>query len=734
MKQLLQVLMIISSVIIGAGCNGGQKADKQGPDIQKQEIAVEDGVFTPEIMHLLGKISDPQISPDGSRILYGVTYTDIGNNARRRILSVMNIDGTNNRQLLDIKKSASNARWINQGKSIMFLQGGKLYTANADGKNIKEIKNAPEGIDAFELSPKGDKIMFIKNIKACVKPVDVYSDLDKANARTINMLMYRHWDHFVEEIPHTFIAEFNGNEESKSDKNNAVINYDKMGAPTDILGNEKFELPTLPFGGLEQLSWSPDESTIAYSCRKLIGKEYAFSTNTDIYLYNILSQKSENLTEGMMGYDTNPVFSHNGKYLAWMSMARNGYEADKIRLFILDISTKEKKELSCDFKYNVESITWSPDDKSIFFTSCVNGRTGIFQVDIDKPLTGKIADEMATGPIPDDYNYGAGIRRITSNNLWFNFDAVAIAGQNGNGYNLITTNTSMLRPAEIVSVNSVSGEVKQLSQENTETLAKLKTPKVTERWMKTTDGKLMLTWVIYPPDFDSTKVYPGVMMCNGGPQTALDQSFSTRWNFRLMASKGYVTILPNRRGCTSFGQPWCEQISGDYIGQNMKDYLTAVDLMKKEPYIGKVGAVGASYGGYSIYYLAGIHQNRFAAFVAHAGIFNQEQMYMMTEELWFPHWDNGGAPWDNNPVANRHYGNSPHKLIKNWNTPILITHGEMDYRVPVEQGMAAFNAAQMIGVPSKMVLFPDENHWILQPQNSIYWHRVFYEWLDKYCK
>jgi dipeptidyl aminopeptidase/acylaminoacyl peptidase len=734
MNKIFNTLMIISSVIVGAGCSGEKQADGQGPEIQKQEIAATDGVFTPEIMHMLGKISDPKLSPDGKQILYGVTYTDIAQNAKRRILYIMNIDGTNNHPLTSIKKSAANARWIKEGKSIMFLQGGKLYTATAEGMEMKEVKEAPDGIEAFELSPKGDKIMYIKNIKACTKPVDVYSDLDKADARTVSQLMYRHWDHFVEEIPHTFIADFGNSGSKESSNKDKSINYNTLGESTDIVENDKFELPTLPFGGLEQLSWSPDENFIAYSCRKLTGKEYAFSTNTDIYLYNVATKQTENLSEGMMGYDTNPVFSPDGKYVAWMSMARNGYEADKIRLFTMERQTKVKKELSSDFKYNVESITWTPDSKNILFTSCVNGRTGIFQVDINKTAESKIADEMATGPIPAGYNYGAGIRRITADSLWYNFDAVAIAGTLGKGYNLITTNASMLRPAEIVAVNSETGEFKQLSQENTATLAKLKSPKVTERWMKTTDGKLMLTWVIYPPDFDSTKVYPGVMMCNGGPQTALDQSFSTRWNFRLMASKGYITILPNRRGCTSFGQPWCEQISGDYIGQNMKDYLTAVDLMKKEPYVGKVGAVGASYGGYSIYYLAGIHQNRFSAFIAHAGIFNQEQMYMMTEELWFPNWDNGGAPWDNNPIANRHYNNSPHKLIKNWNTPILITHGEMDYRVPVEQGMAAFNAAQMMGVPSKMVLFPDENHWILQPQNSVYWHRVFFDWLDKYCK
>lgn len=718
MKYLLK-FMIMTASVITCGCSGGGNKEDENSIISKTQIEVKNGAFTPEIMYQLGRVSDPQLSPDGSKILYGVSYTDIKENKSNRELFIMNVDGTDNKQITTTAKSEANARWIDNGKRILCLRGGKLISMDIYGGDEKEVKHSVDGMEGFEISPKGDMIMFIKSVKSCTKPTDVYSDMDKSSARTIDHLMYRHWDHFVEEIPHTYVAKFN-NKELKD--------------TVDILGGEPYELPTLPFGGMEQLSWSPDGQTIAYSCRKLTGKEYAFSTNTDIYLYNIATKSAENISEGMMGYDTNPLFSPDGKYVAWLSMERNGYEADKNRLFIMNMETKEKKELSCDYKYNVEGITWSPKSDKIFFVSCVNAKTGIFEVDINKQLDGKIADAEATGPIAPDYNYGAGIRRITPDSMWYDFSPVSIIPSANGCYTLITTNTSMLRPSEIVSVNSATGEYKELTKENAETLSKLKTPKVTERWMKTVDGKLLQVWIVYPPEFDSTKVYPGLLMCNGGPQSNISQGFSIRWNYRLMASNGYVAILPNRRGTTAFGQPWCEEISGDYIGLNMQDYLTSVDNMKKEPYIGKIGACGASYGGYSIYYLAGIHKNRFAALVAHAGIFNQEQMYMMTEELWFPHWDNGGAPWDNNPVAKRHYENSPHKLVKNWNTPILITHGELDYRVPVEQGMAAFNAAQMLGVPSKMVLFPDENHWILKPQNAIYWHRVFYDWMDKYCK
>lgn len=708
MTNRLMATMISATALLGACCNQGSAPHtEQEPLITKVSIDVPDGKLTPEIMHMMGKVSDPRLSPDGARILYGVSYTSIEQNKSNRELFVMNRDGSGNTQLTRTPQSESNARWINNGQQIAFLRSGQLWVMNADGSQEKQISRIEKGMDGFEISPVGKHIMYISNIKTAAKPADIYPDLKKSDVRIIKDLMYRHWDQYVEEIPHTYIASFDGK---------------SIGEGTDILKGEPYELPTLPFGDLGQLSWSPDGNYIAYSCRKLVGKQYAFSTNTDIYLYNVETGEEENLTEGMAGYDTDPRFSPDGKRIAWISMERNGYESDKKRLFVIDLATKEKKELTSDYKYNVETITWAPGSDKIYFTSCVNALTGIFEVDPNKTP----AKSIAGG---ENGYYGEGIRRITGEDVWYDFDGVQVADNL-----LITTNTSMQRPAEIVAVDIENGAIAQLTSENQETLDKIKSPEIEQRWMTTKDGKKMHTWIVYPPDFDRTKKYPAILMCLGGPQGTISQGWSTRWNYKLMASQGYIVILPNRRGTTAFGQPWCEQISGDYIGLNMQDYLTAVDEMKKEPYVGKVAATGASYGGYSVYYLAGIHQNRFSALVAHAGIFNQEQMYMMTEELWFPHWDNGGAPWDNNPVAKRHYENSPHKLIKNWNTPILITHGEMDYRVPAEQGMAAFNAAQMMGVPSELLLFPGENHWILKPQNSVYWNRAFFSWLDKYCK
>ena len=735
-KQFLPLMLLASAM---CACSGNQQAEPTEPMITKTEIQVENGQFTPEIMHRLGKVGDVQVSPDHSKILYGVTYTSIEQNKGNRELYLMNVDGSGNVKITNTPKSESNARWLNDSQ-IIYMRSGKLYTATIEGstlKNEKEVTGA-EGMESFELSPAGDKIMFIKSVKAAQKPTDIYPDLAKSSGRTYSDLMYRHWDHFVEEVPHTYVASFNGSQVSGATD---ILAGDKANPET---ADKKFELPTLPFGGLEQLAWSPDGKYIAYSCRKLAGRDYAFSTNTDIYLYNVETGATQNLTAGMMGYDTTPLFSPDGKQLAFISMERDGYEADKQRLFVIDmekamanLDAKDfrgyMKELTTDYKYNVESITWAPKGDKIYFNSCVNALTALFSVDVNKKVGLPIEDNEGTGYL--HASYGDGIRRITSSEALYDFDGVSIIpNEIGEVASLITTNKCMMRPAEIVKVDPTTGDFQELTFENKETLDKLDTPLMEQRWMTTVDGKKMHTWILYPPHFDKTKKYPAILMCLGGPQGTISQGFSTRWNYRLMAQQGYIVILPNRRGTTAFGQPWCEQISKDYMGLNMQDYLLAVDNMKKEPYVGKVAATGASYGGFSVYYLAGIHQNRFSALIAHAGIFNQEHMYMMTEEMWFPTFDNGGAPWDGTPQTNRHYGNSAHKLIKNWNTPILVTHGEMDYRVPVDQGMAAFNAARMMGVEAKLLLFPEENHWILKPQNSVHWNREFFAWLDKYCK
>lgn len=689
MKSKL-LIMLISSAVLTSACTSGGGDKEEGTPISRSTITVQDGIMTPEVMHSMGKLSDPQLSPDGKEILYGVSFTDIAQNKNNRELFIMNLDGSGKRQITSTVKSENNARWTKDDNEILFLQGGELWKMDKEGNNRIKVGEYGNGINEFKLSPAGDKILFVSNIKSIDKAVDIWPDLDKASGRMINNLMYRHWDHFVEEIPHSFVADFDGN---------------TLSNVFDILEGEPYELPTLPFGGLEQLSWSPDGKQILYSCRKVTGKEYAYSTNTDIYLFDIESKTSKNLTDGMLGYDNEPVFSPDGKSFAWISMERPGFEADKHRLFVMDLQTGEKRDLTANYKYNAESPVWNEDGTGLYFNSCVNALTGIYFVELASTSITKIAEDQV------------------------DFGSVALAGDK-----FVALYRSMSMPNEIALVDRTTGAFENISKENEHLLSQIAMGNIEQRWIKTVDNKDMHMWVVYPPGFDASKKYPVILFCLGGPQGTLSQGWSYRWNFQLMAQQGYIVILPNRRGTTAFGQDWTDQISGDYIGLNMQDYLSAVKEIKKESYAGKVGAVGASYGGYSVFYLAGIHNGVFDAFIAHAGIFNQTHMYMTTEELFFPHWDNGGAPWDNNPVANRHYNNSPHTLVKNWKTPILITHGEMDYRVPVDQGMAAFNAAQALGVPSELLLFPEENHWILKPQNSIQWNRVYFRWLDKWLK
>lgn len=678
----------------GNSSEGEAVADKV---IEKVNLQVPDGRMSPEIMLRLGRVDGDALSPDGSKILYGVTYTDIDENRSVRQLFVMNSDGSSSNQITHFSKSAYNAVWNEDGTRIIYLQGGRMFSMKSDGSDIRAVSQVPEEMDEFKFSPDFSKLMYVAQVPSAMRGTDDYPDLKKSTGRHITDLMYRHWDRFVETIPHTFI----------SDVTMGADGMMTVGEGKDILdAREKdFELPTLPFGGLEQLDWSPDGRYIAYSCRKVKGKAYAFSTNTDIYRYEVATGKCENLTEGMMGYDTDPVWSPDGKYIAWISMERAGFEADKQRLFIIDVNTLEKKELSADFAYNVSSPVWA-EDGGIWFCSLVNALQGVFHVDLD-----------------------GNVNRVTPDDCWYDFGAVCECGER-----LICTNQSMGRPNEIVSVSKADGSFEALTHENDDILSKIEPETYEQRWITTVDGKKMHTWVVYPPKFDKSKVYPAILFCNGGPQGTLSQGWSTRWNFKLMAQQGYIVVLPNRRGTTAFGQEWTDQISGDYCGLNMEDYKCAARELQGEKFVGRMGAAGASYGGYSIYYLAGTHKGLFKAFLAHAGIFNQEQMYMMTEEMWFPKWDNGGAPWDTNPIAVRHYANSPHKLILNWNTPIMVTHGEMDYRVPVEQGMAAFNAAQMLGVPSELLLFPDENHWILKPQNAVNWQREYFRWFDKWLK
>ena len=692
MKTLLKT-SLMAMAVLATSC----ATKDQTPIIGKQNPKIENGRMTPEVLWSFGRIGGTQVSPDGTKILYSVSYYSIPENKSNSELFVMNADGSDKKQITETAQRESAAKWMKEGEHIAFLSSEsgttQLWIMKADGSDRTQITEREGDINDFSFSPDESKLLFVADVKYGERTVDKYPDLPKASGIIVNDLMHKHWDEWVKTVPHPFIADFKSN---------------KIENEKDILKNEPFESPMKPFGGMEQLAWSPDGKTVAYTCRKKTGKEYALSTNSDIYFYNLETGKTENKTEGMMGYDQNPTFSPDGKWLAWDSMKREGCESDKKRLFLMNIATGEKIDLSADFDQNSEALVWTADNKSIYFVSCWHAVTQIYRADIaDKKIT------QITKGVHD-------------------FASVSEAKDK-----LIGVKHSMSKPDEIYAIDSKTGAETELSFENKEILAQLEMGKVEERWVTTTDNKQMLVWVIYPPKFDPNKKYPTLLYCQGGPQSPVSQFWSYRWNFQIMAANDYIIVAPNRRGLSGFGQEWLDQISGDYGGQNMKDYLSAIDAVAKESFVNKdkLGCVGASYGGFSVYWLAGHHQKRFKAFIAHDGMFNLPQQYLETEEMWFVNWDLGGAYWDkSNEVAQRSYANSPHLFVDKWDTPMLVIHGEKDYRILASQGMAAFNAAILRGVPAEMLIFPDENHWVLQPQNGILWQRTFAAWLDKWLK
>lgn len=688
------ITLAMASTVLCAAC--GSSSDESGNIIEKPVFKSDDGIFSIDALEALGRVSSPQVSPDGQKVLFGISYESLEENKSNNELYVINIDGTNLTRLTSTAESEGNAVWINGGKQIAFTaakdEKQQLWVMNADGTDRKCISSADNGIEGFLFSPDEKKVILISTIKYNRTAQDVYPDLPMANARIIDDLMYKHWDQWVTEIPHPFVGDFNGSE---------VINL------TDIMQDEPYESPMRPFGGIESFAWSKDSKSLVYVSRKKTGAEYAVSTNSGLYLYKLDDKTTINLTEGMLGYDTNPVFSPDGQTLAWLSMEHDGYESDKNRIFTMNMTTGEKTDLTAEWDYTVDNIAWNPDGKSIYFIAPYLGVTPVFSINLQTKEVTTVADGEC------------------------DYAALCPVGVD----KLVTMRHSFLYPNELYVVEA--GNVRQLTEVNKEIFSQLTMPTVEKQLVPTTDGKEMTTWVVLPPNFDPNKKYPAILYCQGGPQQAVSQFWSYRWNLALMASNGYIVIAPNRRGLPGFGTEWNAQISKDYPGQNMKDYLSAVDFMKEKPYVDgeHIGAVGASYGGFSVYWLAGNHNGRFACLIAHAGIFNMESQYLETEEMWFANWDMGGAFWDkSNAAAQRTFENSPHKFVDKWTAPILVTHGEFDFRILSSQGEMAFNAACLRGVPAEMVIFPDENHWILKPQNAVLWQRVFFRWLDKWLK
>lgn len=686
----------MSAAMVLASCANKGTGETDQTLIEKSNIKIEGKRMTPEALWAMGRIGGLSVSPDGKKIAYTVAYYSVPENKSNREVYVMNADGSENTQITHTPYQENEVTWASDGKKLLFLSNdsgsSQLYEMEPDGSKRKQVSNYDGDIEGYSISPDGKKILFIAQVKTVKSTADKHPDLDKATGIIITDLMYKHWDEWVTTAPHPFVADFDGK---------SISNV------MDILEGEPFESPMKPFGGIEQLAWNTTSDKVAYTCRKKTGLAYAISTNSDIYVYDLKTKQTANITEGMMGYDTNPQYSPDGKYIAWQSMERDGYEADQNRLFVMDLETGEKRFVSKAFQSNVDAFIWNSDSKSFYFTGVWHGETQIYALDLANDSVRPITQGM------------------------YDYEGVALFGDK-----LIAKRHSMSMGDEIYAV-ALDGKTTQLTQENKQIYDQIEMGKVEGRWMKTTDGKQMLTWVIYPPQFDPNKKYPTLLFCEGGPQSPVSQFWSYRWNMQIMAANGYIIVAPNRRGLPGFGNEWNEAISGDYGGQCMKDYFTAIDEMAKEPFVDKdrLGCVGASFGGFSVYWLAGHHDKRFKAFISHDGIFNMEMQYLETEEKWFANWDMGGAYWEKqNATAQRTFANSPHLFVEKWDTPILCIHGEKDYRILANQAMAAFDAAVMRGVPAELLIYPDENHWVLKPQNGILWQRTFFEWLDKWVK
>jgi dipeptidyl aminopeptidase/acylaminoacyl peptidase len=687
---------IIILIILICGCKQKTTIKEEGDfsnQLSPQEISA--GKLTPEILWKFGRVSDMQLSPDGKTVIYNVTRYDAKINKAHTWIYSIPSDGGEVKNLTDDMPSCSSPKWISTGK-IAFIcsQNGssQIWTMNADASDKKQVSFEKNDINDFAFAPDGKRLLYMQDVKMDSTTQDKYPDLPLAQGRIIKDLMYRHWSQWSNYVySHIFVADFK---------------EEKVTVATDILKGQPYDSPLSPFFDISEISWSPDGNLLAYSCKKLKGKEYAMSTNADVYLYDVTKGTTINISEGMLGYDRYPVFSPDGKKVAFQSMETPSYESDKERLFVYSIDTKTLTNHSAKIDQGFSNYQWAADSKTIFMISGVRATCQIYSINTE-------TDE---------------IKAITTGE----HDYTDLTYKNNV---LIGTKMSIRMAKEIFRIDPLSGTEKQLTFTNKNIYDAIKFGKVKERWVKTTDNKDMQEWIIYPPNFDSTKTYPVLLYCEGGPQSTVSQFFSFRWNFQMMAANGYIIVAPNRRGVPGFGEAWKNQIAGDYGGQNIKDYLSAIDEFKKEPYAdaSRLGAVGASYGGYSVYYLAGCHQKRFKAFIAHCGMFNLESESTSTEEFFFIKHDLGGFSWDK-PKSKSYIAFSPHLYVDKWDTPIMIITGANDFRIPYTEGLQAFNAAQLRGIPSKLLYFPDESHWVLKPQNSILWQREFFAWLDKWLK
>ena len=697
MKKLLFAMAIGAMTLSSCG------TDTQTPQELSIDSALTDaekaaGILTPEVMWKMGRIGAAALSPDGRTVVYTVTWYNLAENRSTTSLYSIPFAGGDPVRLTDFAGSDNTPQWSRDGSTVYFLSnrsaGSQLWAIHPDGSNMRQLSHIEGGLDGYGIAPTGDRIWYVQSgIQVDQTTRDIYPDMDKTSAVIYNDVMERHWDRWTDgSYSHIFVALFDGA---------------NIASPRDILEGEPYDAPLSPYFDTDEISWSNDGRKLAYTCKKLSGAEYAVSTDSDIYLYDTETGQTVNLTRGMPGYDKYPRFSPDGMLVAFASQARPGNEADLSRLFVHNLETGEKTWVSEGFDYNAEGIAWEGNG-TIWFTAPIEGAAQICKADV--------ASKTVTVLTSGEHYY---------------------SGYSLGGDRLVASRTQIHRATELFAVDKLTGVAEQLTFVNREIYDHIRLPEAEKRWIKTTDGKDMLTWVIVPPDFDPAKKYPALLYCSGGPQSVIGHNWSYRWNFELMAARGYVVVAPNRRGAVSLGQEWTDGISGDYHGQNMRDYLSAIDALALEPWVdgSRMGCVGASYGGYSAFYLMGNHEKRFKAFISHCGMFNLESFYGSTEETFFPQNDLGGAYWDkNNVVAQRSYANSPHKFVQNWDTPLLIFSGLNDFRIPYTESLQAFHAARLQGIPARLVTFPDEAHQVFKPQNNVVWNREFFGWLDKYVK
>ena len=644
-------------------------------------------VMTPEILWTLNKFSVTAVEPSHAGIIYSVGKVDLNTEKTNRQNFYLNFE-KNQILKMDLLGKKSIFQWDKNG--VYATEGDKIYISKDNGLSWAEFYTIGDA-DNIVISPDGKKVAFSKAVQVeKLLGKDKYADLPKTTAQIYTDLNHRHWDAWNEgKYNHVFVASIS----------------DDVSKAKDLLDGQKFDTPQKPSGGSEDFIWSSDSSQLLYVCKKKSGKEYATSTNTDIYTFDLASGKTENITEGMMGYDVNPKFSPDGKSLLWQSMARDGYEADKNDVVVMDWVSKKKTNLTKNWDESVVGdVAWSNDSKMIYFTTAKRGTKQFFALNPKDAKVNQISD-------------GA-----------FDVNEI-VAFQNDFAF---VTRTDINHNADLFKLNLKDGTMLQITQVNKENYANLTPSKSELKMVKTSDGKEMGVWFHYPPNFDPNKKYPTLLYCQGGPQSALTQYFSTRWNFALMAANGYIVVAPNRRGMSGWGSKWNEDISKDWGGQPMRDYIAAADFAKTLPFVdgSRMGAVGASYGGYSVFMLAGIHENRFKTFIAHDGLFDMKSWYGTTEELWFANWDLGGNYWQN-PQPKAYTDYNPSNFVEKWNTPIMVIQGGIDFRVPYEQGQEAFQAAKLKGLKTKFLYFPNENHWVLHPQNGLVWQREFFEWLKE---